>query len=840
MQVDGSKLAWCCAGILALATVAESAAAAELPLSGTLDLATDADGRLAGERDGDGAGWAVAPAGDVNGDGRADLLIGAPNADPGGRTDAGSVYVVFGPATGLPSALGALGARGFRIDGAAAGHRLGTSVSAAGDVDGDGFGDVLVGAPHWAWGDGEDGPGAAFLVRGSAANDTVVVALSSPRVTRFSTSGARDQAGMSVASTPDMDGDGRAELLVGAPRVDAAGVDAGAVFVVHSSRASGDVVPLSGDDPPGLRLDGVAGSRAGLAVAGVADVNGDGLGDLAIGAPTAAANGRLIGAGYVVFGRAVPGRLALADLAAGGYAVRASAGDGFFGLAVAGLGDLTGDGRPDIAFGAPAADRNDRPESGSAYVIAGKATTEPVDADAAAFRLDGATSGDRLGAAVAAVPDVNGDQKPELAAGAPFADALSREDAGAVIVRFGGAGERVVDVASLGARGFRIAGATPESGLGRVAAVGDLNGDGAGDLLAGSPHGNRRAGEASEPGAAHVILSPRPAADPVDPGVREEIEAGCVAARNVELLIDDSGSMQLTDPQLLRRTAAELMIAKPRNEGEALGAYEFGSVGSQVFPPQVVLPRGPGSNQRELFELLARRVTADNGGTNYNAAFTGVASDNPGAQARIFLTDGEHNEGEYADWHRGGPPTYVIGLKIGRRGDAARRLGRIARETGGRYYPEVTAQNLQPIMNRIDSRLNCDVDIASDVDTLTEDEPVDSTEAPLDSTAYSYDVAVMWGEDDDEVVPDTLVLTDDDGDELARLGPRRLQRALARPGRTTRVGDLRARVQRRPTFFTLRLSGVRAARLRVDYRLTESRGAGARVTAQVTQSRRRR
>jgi hypothetical protein len=125
------------------------------------------------------------------------------------------------------------------------------------------------------------------------------------------------------------------------------------------------------------------------------------------------------------------------------------------------------------------------------------------------------------------------------------------------------------------------------------------------------------------------------------------------------------------------------------------------------------------------------------------------------------------------------------------------------------------------------------------VDTLTAAEPVDSTEAPLEAGAYSYDVGVMWGEDDDTVVPEGLVLLDDEGEALESLGSRTLRRALARPGRTLRVGDLRVRVQRRATFFGLRLSGVRAARLEVSYRLTESRGTGARVTAQVTQSRRR-
>src|SRR4051812_44796948 len=100
----------CCAGVADAATV---------PPSGTLDLSTGADAALAGEGNGDFAGWAVAPAGDVNGDGHQDLLVAAPKADPNGRQDAGTVYVVFGPRQGLPDKLAQLGSRGFRIDGAA-------------------------------------------------------------------------------------------------------------------------------------------------------------------------------------------------------------------------------------------------------------------------------------------------------------------------------------------------------------------------------------------------------------------------------------------------------------------------------------------------------------------------------------------------------------------------------------------------------------------------------------------------------------------------------------------------------------------------------------------------
>jgi hypothetical protein len=144
------------------------------------------------------------------------------------------------------------------------------------------------------------------------------------------------------------------------------------------------------------------------------------------------------------------------------------------------------------------------------------------------------------------------------------------------------------------------------------------------------------------------------------------------------------------------------------------------------------------------------------------------------------------------------------------------------------------------VVNRIDSRLNCDVELDEDVEILTDEDPVAELETPLEDDAHSYDVEVMWGDDGDEVVPRSLELLDDDGDLLAQLGPRVLRRTVTRPARTTRAGDLRARGYRRETSFGLRLNGVRATTLRVTYRMTEFRGAGARVTTQVTQSRRRR
>jgi hypothetical protein len=114
---------------------------------GTVDLLTQANVTLNGAATGDESGWSVASAGDVNGDGLADVIVGAPTADPSLASDAGSSYVIYGTASPSDVNLASLGSGGFRIDGAVAGDLSGHSVASAGDVNGDGRADVIVGAP---------------------------------------------------------------------------------------------------------------------------------------------------------------------------------------------------------------------------------------------------------------------------------------------------------------------------------------------------------------------------------------------------------------------------------------------------------------------------------------------------------------------------------------------------------------------------------------------------------------------------------------------------------------------------------------------------------------------
>src|SRR6266853_1826679 len=191
--------------------------------------------KINGEVAGDYSGVSVSAAGDVNGDGFADLLIGATGADPHG-SGSGASYVVFGKAGGFttPFDLSTLnGVNGFKINGEAAGDYSGRTVSAAGDVNGDGFADLLIGAPYAA----PNGTysGASYVVFGKAGGFTTPLELSTlDGATGFKINGeaANDEAGNSVSAAGDVNGDGLADLLIGAFDAGPNGIGSGASYVV--------------------------------------------------------------------------------------------------------------------------------------------------------------------------------------------------------------------------------------------------------------------------------------------------------------------------------------------------------------------------------------------------------------------------------------------------------------------------------------------------------------------------------------------------------------------------------------------------------------------------------
>ncbi len=179
----------------------------------------------------------------------------------------------------------------------------------------------------------------------------------------------------------------------------------------------------------------------------------------------------------------------------------------------------------------------------------------------------------------------------------------------------------------------------------------------------------------------------------------------CTPATNVEAIIDDSGSMSSTDPNKLRSSGLDLFISSSANAKKTLGAVEFGSPPSDtVFAPALI-----GPNVQPMIAALDTKINADNGGTDYDSGFQHARDDNPGAKARIFLTDGANN-GDFTNSHLPGPKTYVVGLGIGPASPSdpdATRLQKIATDTGGRYFPSVDSTKLQPTFNQITSAVSC-------------------------------------------------------------------------------------------------------------------------------------
>ncbi len=192
--------------------------------------------RITGENAGDNAGVSVSSAGDINGDGYGDIIVGAFLRQAGG-TNAGAAYVVYGkaaPITAINLDTIALGNGGFRIMGENAGSYVGYRVSTAGDINGDGYGDIIVSADN----NDAGGPnaGAAYVVYGKATPITSVnlddIALGTGGF-RITGEAAGDDAGVSVSSAGDINGDGYDDIIVGAFSNDAGGSSAGAAYVVY-------------------------------------------------------------------------------------------------------------------------------------------------------------------------------------------------------------------------------------------------------------------------------------------------------------------------------------------------------------------------------------------------------------------------------------------------------------------------------------------------------------------------------------------------------------------------------------------------------------------------------
>ncbi|HVN40165.1 MAG TPA: integrin alpha [Myxococcota bacterium] len=436
-------------------------------LTGTAD--TELDGIQSGAR----FGTSVAIAGDVNGDGYADVIVGADSYDAG-DADEGAAFIFLGSAAGIASAQ-ATGAatiiqsNQFRAN-------LGYSVAGAGDVNGDGYADVIVGA--YAYDSGETDEGAAFIFLGGPSG--IANGDPSSAATRIQSNQTGARLGISVAGAGDVNGDGYADVIVGADMYDAGQTDEGAAFIYLGGPSGiADGNPATAN----TQLESNQSSSGfGNRVAGAGDTNGDGYDDVIVGAWRYSAGETNEGAAFLFRGSSTG--IANGNPSTSPTRFEANQNSAAFGYSVAGAGDVNGDGYADVIIGAVGYDSGQTDE-GAAFVFHGGPGVMPNgNPGNAAAVLEANQASASMGASVAGAGDVNGDGYADVIVGESFYTNGQGAEGGAFIFLGGPAGVGNGNPSTAFAR-LESNHAAALFGT-SVAGGGDVDGDGFADVIVGA------------------------------------------------------------------------------------------------------------------------------------------------------------------------------------------------------------------------------------------------------------------------------------------------------------------------------------------------------------------
>jgi PKD repeat protein len=371
-------------------------------------IASSPDWEIIGEQSGSILGYAVFTARDVNNDGYDDILIAAPeyDTDDGGE---GRIYVYHGSANG-PSATA-----DWTADGAGPGALLGSSAGTAGDVNGDGYDDIIASAPYWYsewYGGSPDDPGRVYVYLGSSSG-----LAGTPAASIVSTE-VDDSFGSAAGCAGDVNDDGYDDVIVGAPYHNSEETASGRAYVYYGSSSGIDDTEADWTyDYPWQW------SRFGWYASTAGDVNGDGYDDVIIGTDWVDV--------VMVFHGSANGL--------GSQPAWDSEGDTnpnneeHFGFSVNTAGDVNGDGYDDVIIGAPGY-TNGQQEEGRAYIYYGSSSGLSSSVD---WTVESNVPYATLGYSVAPAGDVNDDGYDDVIIGAPYYGD-GETDEGAAYLFYGG------------------------------------------------------------------------------------------------------------------------------------------------------------------------------------------------------------------------------------------------------------------------------------------------------------------------------------------------------------------------------------------------------------------